>query len=116
MRSPLAVIAAGFASLVACVAPTPGVDARALHAAGAPVVDVRSAGEWAEGHLAGSTLVPLPELPKRVKEITALVGGDKTKPVIVVCRSGGRAGQARTLLLNEGFTNVINAGAWESLR
>ena len=116
MRSPLAVLAAGFASLVACVAPAAGVDARALHAAGAPVVDVRSAGEWAEGHLPGSTLVPLPELPKRVNEVAALVGGDKTKPVILVCRSGGRAGQARTLLLNQGFTNVVNAGAWDSLR
>ena len=116
MRSPLAAIASAFASAAACVAPGGGEDARALRDAGAPVVDVRSAGEWAEGHLPKSTLVPLPELPKRIKEIEALVGGDKSKPVILVCRSGGRAGQARSLLLQSGFTHVVNAGAWESLR
>lgn len=111
MRSPLAAIASAFASIAGG-----GDDARALRDAGAPVVDVRGAGEWAEGHLPKSTLVPLPELPKRLKDVEALVGGDKTKPVILVCRSGGRAGQARSLLMQHGFTHVVNAGAWESLR
>lgn len=91
-------------------------NARALRAAGAPVVDVRSKEEWNEGHLDGATWVPLGELPKRLNEIEALVQHDKSKPVVVVCRSGGRAGQARTLLQQQGFTHVVNGGGWTALR
>lgn len=111
-----AAVAASFASLLGCAVPAPADDVRQLRAAGAPVVDVRSPEEWAEGHLERSTLVPLPELAGRLGEVEALVGGDKTKPVIVVCRSGARAEKARALLLQDGFTNVKNAGGWTSLR
>jgi rhodanese-related sulfurtransferase len=112
---PLSALASSLASLAACVSPAAG-DMRAAREAGAPIIDVRSPGEWAEGHLDGSTLVPLPELAGRIPEIEALVGGDKTKPVIVVCRSGARAEQARELLRKNGFTNVVNGGGWTSLR
>ena len=93
----------------------PAGDARPAQATGAPVIDVRNPDEWAAGHLERSTLVPLPELERRLGEVEALVGGDKTKPVVVVCRSGARAEKARALLLQNGFTDVRNAGAWTSL-
>ena len=35
---------------------------------------------------------------------------DKTKPVIIYCRSGRRAGKAKEVLEQMGFTNVMNAG------
>lgn len=93
-----------------------GTDHKALRDAGAVVVDVRNADEWAAGHLDGSTLIPLPALPGRVAEVEKLVGGDKAKPVLLVCRSGGRAESARAILQQHGFTNVKNAGAWTTLR
>lgn len=111
-----AAVAASFASLLGCAAPAPAEDVRQLRAADAPVVDVRSPEEWAEGHLEGSALVPLPELAARLGEVEALLGGDKTKPVIVVCRSGARAEKARAILLQNGFFNVKNAGGWTSLQ
>lgn len=119
MRSVFAAITAAFASLAACTPSTagsPAMDARAVRTAGGPVIDVRSPAEWAEGHLPDSTLVPLPELKGRLADIEALVGGDKTKPVVVVCRSGARAGQARAILEQHGFQNVVNGGSWTSLR
>ncbi len=116
MRPLFAAAASSLSSLVACAAPATTGDARAAHAAGAPVIDVRNPDEWAAGHLERSTLVPLPQLAGRLGEVEALVGGDKTKPVVVVCRSGARAEQARATLLKNGFTNVTNAGAWTSLR
>ena len=93
-----------------------GPDPKALVKDGAVVVDVRNPDEWNEGHLEQSTSVPLPELGARLKEIEKLVGGDKSKVVVVVCRSGGRAEVAKTILRQNGFQNVHNAGAWTSLR
>jgi phage shock protein E len=100
-----------------CAAPAGSADTdlRAL-AATAVVLDVRNPDEWAAGHLDKSTLVPLPEFEARLAEVDALVGGDKTKPVIVVCRSGNRAGKAKALLEARGYTHVVNGGAWQSLQ
>ena len=38
------------------------------------------------------------------------------KNIIVFCRSGGRSSQAKTILQQNGFTNVINGGTWETVR
>ena len=42
-------------------------------------------------------------------------GGDKTKPIVVFCRAGGRAGMAKAVLADNGFTQITNLGgisAW----
>lgn len=116
MRPLFAAVAASLGALMGCAAPAPAGDVAAAHAAGAPVLDVRNPDEWAEGHIERSTLVPLPELASRLDEVAALVDGDKTRPIIVVCRSGARAEKARALLLQNGFTDVRNAGSWSTLR
>ncbi|MBN2003027.1 MAG: rhodanese-like domain-containing protein [Anaerolineae bacterium] len=66
------------------------------------VIDVREKSEFDEGHIAGATLVPLGELASRVDEIPT------DRPVILVCRSGNRSGQAYRLLGEKGFTNIHN--------
>lgn len=66
-------------------------------------IDVREAWEYEEANL-GATLIPLGELPLRLKEIESL----KNEEVIVHCKSGGRSGQAKKFLNNNGFTNVRN--------
>jgi rhodanese-related sulfurtransferase/rubrerythrin len=75
------------------------------------LLDVRQPEEYAEGHLPGSTLIPVGELHQRMDEI------DRTKPVIVYCRSGMRAANGTGVLLNAGLDDVRNmAGgilAWE---
>lgn len=91
-------------------------DIKAAVAEGAVVIDVRNQDEWNGGHLEKSTLIPLPSFAGRIKEIEKLVGGDKSKPVIIVCRSGARAGQAKSQLEAKGFTRVFNGGGWGNLR
>ncbi len=78
-------------------------DVLALTADGSvAVIDVREASEFAEGHIAGATLLPLGELAERVDEVPTDL------PVILVCRSSNRSGQAYRLLEKQGFTNIHN--------
>jgi rhodanese-related sulfurtransferase len=76
---------------------------------GAVIIDVRTAGEYREGHIKGSKNIPLDTIFSKVAEIKKL-----NKPVIVCCRSGMRSGQAASILKNSGV-EVMNGGGWESL-
>ena len=74
-----------------------------LRATGAIVViDVREPDEFAEGRIPGATLIPLGQLADRTDEVPTDV------PVVMVCRSGNRSGQAVQLLQKAGFTNIHN--------
>lgn len=66
------------------------------------LLDVRQDFEYAEGHISGATLIPLPELADRVGEIQADL------PVLVYCRSGKRSLAGANLLSGLGFRNVMN--------
>ncbi len=84
--------------------------ARQLVADGALLLDVRTAQEFAEHHLEGSILIPHTELPGRVAEVLEHQGGDKDRAIVVFCRSGGRSGLAKDVLLKSGFSRVTNVG------
>ena len=75
------------------------------------ILDVRSYPEFAAGHLHGARLLPLDEMPRRLGEI------DRTRPVVVVCRTGKRSAQAREALASAGIEQVSDlAGglnAWQ---
>lgn len=68
------------------------------------VVDVREPSEFTGelGHIDGAELVPLATVAR------AADTWDKSAEVVLVCRSGGRSGQAATALARAGFTSVIN--------
>lgn len=66
------------------------------------LVDVRQPAEYAEFHLPGARLVPLPELADRLSELP------RDKPVMVYCRSGNRSSAAARLLAGQGFANIRN--------
>jgi rhodanese-related sulfurtransferase len=78
----------------------------ALKAAGATLIDVRSAGEFARGSAPGTINIPLNELGSRLAEIT------KTKPVVLACASGTRSGMAKMVLKKNGYQQVHNIGPW----
>ena len=82
-------------------------EAAALMDQGAIVVDVRTPGEWEEGHAEASVLLPLNELPARFEELPA------DKPLLMVCRSGGRSEQAAQFLKAMGRERVFNLGPWQ---
>ena len=78
-------------------------------AKGAVVLDVRTLAEWNEGHSQGAKHIVLTTIPLNVDEIKSW-----NKPVIAVCKSGGRSGQATQFLQNHGI-DVINGGPWQNV-
>ncbi len=72
---------------------------------GALIVDVRTPEEFAVARFDGAINIPLSELDQNLQ-----IFGDKDMKIIVYCRTGNRSGQAKKLLNNNGFKNVINGG------
>ncbi len=74
------------------------------------IVDVRTVEEWInDGHANCSVNYPLAELDKKTETLKAY---DK---VVLVCRSGSRAGVAKEMLEQAGIKNVENKGAWQNI-
>lgn len=77
---------------------------------GATLVDVREPTEWTQtGMPATARGVPISSADF-VAKVLAENGGDKSKPVAVICRSGTRSMKAAEQLTAAGFTNVTNVG------
>jgi adenylyltransferase/sulfurtransferase len=66
------------------------------------VLDVREATEYRINRIAGSTLIPLGELPQRYEEL------DRTTLIVCQCKSGMRSAKAAAFLRGVGFTRVQN--------
>jgi rhodanese-related sulfurtransferase len=66
------------------------------------LIDVRQPDEVSAGTLPGAVNIPLDELPDRVDEL------DRTRRVVVLCRSGGRSTKASEFLTASGFGDVVN--------
>jgi len=68
------------------------------------LVDVRGTEEFKgpDGHLAGSLLIPLPELQERLEEIPS------ERPVVLLCHSGSRSALATQVLIKAGRERVAN--------
>lgn len=75
----------------------------------AVVIDVRTADEYAAGHLDGAQLLDL-NAGEFERAIPSL---DPEVEYFVYCRSGNRSGQAVELLKQAGFENVTDLGAME---
>lgn len=76
---------------------------------GAFLVDVREPGEFAGGTAKGAVNIPLGSV---ASQLSRFEGKDN---IIVFCRSGNRSGQAKTILEQNGFKNVVNGGTWENV-
>jgi rhodanese-related sulfurtransferase len=66
------------------------------------ILDVREPAEYADGHIAGSKLIPLGQLANRIS------GLPQDRPIVAVCRSGNRSSVAQAVLKRAGFANVLN--------
>ena len=73
------------------------------------LVDVRTAAEFADGHIQGARNVPVQDIERKLRELP------KDKPLILYCHSGSRSGLALQMLQAAGYTNVYNAGSLDSL-
>jgi rhodanese-related sulfurtransferase len=124
MKTKLAALLAAFAlptlaqSPAATPAPTSvakpgridGATAKALAAGGAKVVDVRTAEEFASGHVPGAIHVPYDEIARRAAEI-----GPPSTPVLLYCRTGRRSAIAVKALQKAGYEKLYDfrsVSAW----
>lgn len=73
------------------------------------LVDVRTSGEFAGGHVKGSVNIPLDQLASN------LIKFKNKKNTIVFCQSGGRSRQAKLILEQNGLTNIIDGGSWNQV-
>ncbi|MBV8031266.1 MAG: MBL fold metallo-hydrolase, partial [Betaproteobacteria bacterium] len=86
------------------------------HAREVQILDVREPDEFDGplGHIAGAKLLPLGFLTRDLSSL------EKTKPIIIVCRSGARSAQATVILGKAGFERVANLSGgmlrWRSQR
>lgn len=75
-------------------------------------LDVRTPGEYSEGHIQGSVLIPVQELAGRLSKVP------KDKRVYVYCLTGIRSVKASNMLVAAGFTNIENVeggiDAWKA--
>ena len=77
------------------------------------VLDVRSAAEYATGHVPGSPNIPHTELRRRLDEVRDAAAG---RPVRVLCASGVRSAIAHRVLTQAGFDSASLSGGMLTLR
>src|SRR5579871_6225127 len=65
------------------------------------IVDVREYPEFASGHIEGAQLVPLGEVERMTE------GWAREQAMVLVCKAGGRAEQARRRLAAKGFSELM---------
>jgi rhodanese-related sulfurtransferase len=82
-------------------------EARRWVAEGALLLDVRTAEEFASGHVAGALNIPVHELGGRMGEVP------RDRAVVVYCRSGGRSAAAAAMLRGAGLA-VLDVGPMDA--
>ncbi len=86
-------------------------DAQLSVNAGALLLDVRTPGEYAAGHISNAVNIPVHELKVRHREL-----GSKDGRIVVYCRSGARSARSARILRDAGFTAVRDLGAMSNWR
>jgi len=108
----LALVSALVSGLVACKGAASGAKPQTMQATdllevigtdAAPLIlDVRSAAEYAEGHIPGAVNLPHDQMKARAEEI----GTHRDQEIVLYCRSGRRSAIAAQTLAAEGFTRL----------
>lgn len=75
------------------------------------IIDVREPFEYFFGHVKDSLNIPLGSVPEKIADIKKM-----SKPIILVCASGNRSGQATQFLKSKGLNDVHNGGSWSSVK
>ncbi len=74
------------------------------------LVDVRHPTEWKKTGI-GATATPISmHVRGFLKKLDQVTGGDKSKPVALICAQGARSARVRSILATLGYTNLIDVG------
>lgn len=81
---------------------TPEVFAKKTEAV-VQLIDVRTPKEYKQGHIKGAKNIHLydQDFVERINKL------DKTKPVYVYCKAGGRSAEAVEIMQAQGFKNIV---------
>ncbi len=74
------------------------------------IMDARSQDEFDQGHIPGAIVLPHTEVREKAEELLP----NKDQKILVYCRSGNRSKQASQVLVELGYTNVIEFGGINS--
>ncbi len=69
------------------------------------IIDVRTAEEYAEGHIEGAQNIPVDQFQTAFDELTL----SKDTPMALYCRSGNRSSVVYRILMDEGFDKIYHA-------
>ncbi|HTH62354.1 MAG TPA: rhodanese-like domain-containing protein [Paraburkholderia sp.] len=79
----------------------------------AVIIDLRTADDFAKGHLPSARNLPFSELPAKIGQFAK----NKSNPVLLVCQSGQQSQKAQRAVKDAGFAevHVLNGGinAWQ---
>ena len=92
----------------AAVPTVDAAEAGALVRDGALLLDVREPDEWHAGHAPGATWIPLARLGAEHRSLP------NNRPVLAICRVGGRSAQAVAALLGTGLDARNVAGGMQA--
>jgi phage shock protein E len=70
------------------------------------LIDVRSAAEFAAGHVRGAINLPLDRFAQEIERVAP----DKHASIMLCCASGARSGMACSFLQQQGYSQVVNGG------
>ncbi len=73
------------------------------------ILDVRTGGEFKQGHVQGSVNIPLDQLRSQLPRLKK-----QNKPIVACCATGRRSGIAAELFRESGITS-LNAGSWQNV-
>lgn len=74
------------------------------------IVDVRTPGEWSKtGIPEGAHAIAMQD-PALAEKLDALTGGNRDRPVALICATGVRSGRVASAMARAGYTNVYSIG------
>ncbi len=76
------------------------------------IIDVRTPEEYSAEHIEEAVNIPVTIIEKEIGNYTK----DKSRKILLYCRSGSRSGQALEILKNLGYTNAENIGGYEEAK
>lgn len=89
----------------------PSADYAQLVKDGAIILDVRTKGEYAGGHIKKSLNIPVDQLSANLHKLP-----NKQVAIITCCASGMRSASAKSILKANGYAQVYNGGGWAGLQ
>ena len=89
----------------------PSADYAQLVKEGAIILDVRTKGEYASGHIRGSVNISVDQLSANLHRLPS-----KQVPIITCCASGMRSASAKSILEAAGYARVYDGGGWGRLQ